>query len=142
MEKPTSYFDWELQYQYDAQEGVQNEILALLEKYVDKAALNRSAAFSDSQIHLKRLSSEEGLLICEITGDENGNKALRIKIDTEARAVTHRCEEFRQMNIYKKKFCSHLAKLCLFLKEEYPRELFSILKDISQYDYAFRSFPR
>jgi hypothetical protein len=141
MEKPTSYFDWELQYQHDPQKGMRNEILALVEKYVDKATLNRSAALSDSQIHLKRLSSEEGLLICEIAGDKNGNKALRIRIDPEARTVTHRCEEFQQVNLYTKKFCSHLAKLCLFLKEEHPRELLSFLKDISQQDYAFRSFP-
>jgi len=138
MEKPSSYFDWQLSYKQNPSEGLNRKINDILKRYSDKKALYKTASLSNSSFNIEKLDFAEGILECSIEAQDHNN--YKILINTHKRTISHECREFRELNIYRKKFCSHLLKLCFILQEKAPKKLLSFLEDINTYDYNF--FPK
>jgi hypothetical protein len=138
MEKPSSYFDWQLSYQENASEGLNRKISDILKRYYDKRTLYKTASLSDSSFNIEKLDFAEGILKCSIEAQDHNN--YKILINTKKRTISHECREFKIINTYRKKFCSHLLKLCFILQEKAPNQLISFLEDINTYDYNF--FPK
>ncbi len=138
MEKPSSYYDWQLSYQENPSDSLNRKIKDILNKYSDRKTLYKTASISNSLFNIEKLDFEGGILECSIKAEDQ-NK-LKIIIDTKKRIISHKCREFKALNNYRKKFCSHLLKLCFILQEKAPTQLISFLKDITTYDYNF--FPK
>ena len=138
MEKPSSFFDWELSYHKDDSKNAARKIAQLLKNYFDKKTLYKTAGLSNSSFHLEKLDFQKGILECSIISEDHPRK-IKICIDTNKKIISHKCNESKSLNHYSKLFCTHLTKMFLVLQEEEPTEGLLFLEDISAHDYNF--FP-
>ena len=101
--------------------------------------IKKTVRVSSAQFFIKLCDFGQGLLHCYFTPDED-NKKTEITINVKNQFIRHECAEFKKENMYYKKFCSHLIKLFLILKESCPKEALNFLKHIQLEDYDF--FPK
>ncbi|MFX1324444.1 MAG: hypothetical protein ACFE8N_05775 [Promethearchaeota archaeon] len=99
----------------------------LIKQVVDKQTLNRAATISNSNFKLKEFNPEKGLILSTIKGSEED--PYIIEIDINKKSLKHNCHDFETRRSLNKKFCKHLTKLFLWLKDE-NKEVEFFLKDI------------
>lgn len=88
----------------------------LIRTFLDKGALNRAAAVSNASFDLVEFDSTKGIIKTNVAGSKE--KPYVIEIDTEKKVLRHDCHDFVTRRAEDKKFCKHLVKLFLLLKEK------------------------
>ncbi|MFX1497891.1 MAG: hypothetical protein ACFFBH_10215 [Promethearchaeota archaeon] len=149
MEKPLSFFDWELQLR-NATRSKSSQILTkggpplkdhfkrLLLSFSKRETLIKSGGMLSSQFKFIELNIDSGTIKCIIQNQPS--KECIIEINKKMQYIHHKCKEFRFLNKFNKHFCSHLIRLFLILSEIDLKHTNELLKHISCFDYDF--FPK
>ena len=88
----------------------------LINAFVDKGTLNRSVTISDAAFEFLEYDRSKGLIISKVTGTKE--ESYFIEIDTNKKIIRHNCHDFEERRAQNKKFCKHITKLFLLLKEK------------------------
>ncbi|MFX1311218.1 MAG: hypothetical protein ACFFHD_01215 [Promethearchaeota archaeon] len=96
--------------------GVTTDFNNLIKRFIDMGRLNRAAAISNSSYKLNEINSEKGIIKSKVIGSKE--EPYIIEIDTNNKFIRHNCHDFETRRAPNKKFCKHLIKLFLLLKEK------------------------
>lgn len=111
----------------------------LMNAFVDKGTLNRSVSVSDAAFELLKYDRKEGIIKSKVKGSKE--ESYIIEVDTINKILRHNCSDFEERRALNKKFCKHIAKLFLLLKEkdENIAEFFlsQLAEDIDNWDFTF-----
>ena len=120
------------------EEGDSARFGRLLKAFSDKASLNRAIAIPDSSIELLKFNVKKGEIEAKIAGHLKDSYVIKINIDDKI--VIHDCQDFKDRKSKQNKFCKHLIKLFLFLKEknkEFAQRLIETISiDIEEWDFS------
>ncbi len=88
----------------------------LINAFVDKGTLNRSVTISDAAFELLEYDCSKGLIKSKVAGTKE--ESYIIEIDINKKILHHNCHDFEERRAENKKFCKHITKLFLLLKEK------------------------
>ena len=106
-----------------------SDFSTLLKSFLDKGTINRAAAISDDAFQLSHIDYETGIIKAEVAGSKE--EFYNIEINTGLRRIAHNCHDFENNRAHNKKFCKHLAKFFLLLKEKNAKSIGNLLKEIT-----------
>ena len=109
--------------------GKRSDFSTLLKSFLDKGTINRAAAISDNAFQLSHIDYEKGLIKAKVAGAKE--EFYNIEINTGLRKIAHNCHDFETNRAHNKKFCKHLAKFFLLLKEKNVKSIGNLLKEIT-----------
>jgi len=111
----------------------------LLKSFADKATLNRAALISNSAFNIKVFDSEKGIIDSTVSGSKEDHYI--IEVNTNTKLLKHNCHDFETRRSKNKKFCKHLAKFFLVLRETNQDSAEFFLKDlaenINEWEFSF-----
>ena len=105
-----------------------NQFKNLFKIFVDEATSGRSASILHSDINLLRFDDKTGILKATVKGSQENN--YKIEIDVKLKTLKHDCHDYQAKKSKSKKFCKHLARLFLLLKEQDETSATYFLKEI------------
>jgi hypothetical protein len=115
-----------------------NKFNILLKAFLDTGTINRAVLVSDSAIIINTFDPDGKIIKAEVKGSQK--IPYIIEISTNEKVLKHDCNDFQTKRAQNKKFCKHLAKLFLLLKEkdEKGATLFleNITNDINKWDFV------
>ncbi|MFX0188235.1 MAG: hypothetical protein ACFE8A_10915 [Candidatus Hodarchaeota archaeon] len=115
-----------------------SDFSSLIKVFLDKNTINRAANVSDDAFKINILDFDKGLIKAEVVGSKK--EYYLIEIDTKNKILYHNCNDFEMRRAKNKKFCKHLAKLFLLLKEKNERKvvvfLNKIAEDINDWEFS------
>ncbi len=88
----------------------------LINAFVDKGTLNRSVSISDAAFELLEYDRSMGSIKSKVKGTKE--ESYLIEIDLNRKILYHNCHDFETRRAENKKFCKHLTKLFLLLKDK------------------------
>jgi hypothetical protein len=88
----------------------------LINAFTDKGTLNRSVSISDAAFEILEYDHDKGMIKSKVAGSKK--EPYIIEIDTNEKILRHNCHDFEERRASNKKFCKHLTKLFLLLKEK------------------------
>ncbi|MFX1256425.1 MAG: hypothetical protein ACFFAN_01055 [Promethearchaeota archaeon] len=88
---------------------------ALLKAFLDRGTLNRAAAVKESDFNIIKFDAEKGIIKTEVIGSKE--ETYYIDINLNNKILKHNCHDFQTRRAANKKFCKHIARLFLLLKE-------------------------
>lgn len=100
----------------DSQKKEATKFSVLINAFVDKGTLNRSVSVLDTAFELLEYDLEKGTVKAKVAGSKE--ESYIIEIDINSKFLRHDCHDFETRRAENKKFCKHLAKLFLLIKEE------------------------
>jgi hypothetical protein len=110
----------------------------LLKAFLDSGTINRAVIISDSAIKINTFDPDDKIVKAEVKGSQN--TPYIIEISADEKVLKHDCHDFQTKRAHDKKFCKHLAKLFLLLKEKDEKGaaliLENISKDINKWDFV------
>lgn len=102
----------------------------LLKAFLDKGTINRAATISEAAFNITEFDSNKGIIKANVYGKKEDS--YNIQINTKKRTLSHNCDDFEIRRAENKKFCKHLAKLFLILKEKNEESATKFLKEIAK----------
>ncbi|NVM18224.1 MAG: DUF2240 family protein [Candidatus Lokiarchaeota archaeon] len=115
-----------------------NKFNILLKAFLDTGTINRAVLVSDSAITISTFDPHNKIIKAEVKGSQK--TPYIIEISTKEKLLKHDCNDFQTKRAQNKKFCKHLAKLFLLLKEkdEKGATLFleNITNDINKWEFV------
>jgi hypothetical protein len=99
----------------------------LIKQIVEKGTLNRAATVSSSDFEILEFDYEKGIIRSTVSGSKED--PYIIELDINNKFLKHNCHDFETRRSINKKFCKHLTKLFLWLKDE-KKEIEFFLKTI------------
>lgn len=118
-------------------ENSSNKFNTILKAFLDTGTINRAVLVSDSSIKINTFDPRKKLIQAEVEGSKK--TPYIIEISTLEKVVKHDCHDFQTKRAQNKKFCKHLAKLFLLLKEKDEKGatliLEAITKDINKWKF-------
>jgi len=105
-----------------------NQFKDLFKIFVDDATLGRCTSIIHSDINLLRFDDKTGILKATIKGSQENNYIIEINI--KLKTLKHDCHDFQTKKSKSKRFCKHLARLFLLLKEQDETSATYLLKEI------------
>ncbi|TFF96491.1 MAG: hypothetical protein EU544_00530 [Promethearchaeota archaeon] len=109
---------------------VKTDFNVLLKAFLDKGTLNRAAPISNSAIEILEKNLESGQIKAKVAGSKE--EPYILEIDKQQQEIVHNCHDFVERRAKNKKFCKHIAKFFLFLKDEEETTTLKILKDLAE----------
>ncbi|MCJ7770570.1 DUF72 domain-containing protein [Candidatus Bathyarchaeota archaeon] len=100
----------------DEKGGPSTEDLLLL--FMDKERLNRAKGIRDDELSF--IENKPGLLRIDV-------RTYTIRIDQKERTISHDCDDWRRQ-AQERKFCKHLGKLFLSLREDYAKRILATIR--------------
>lgn len=88
----------------------------LLNFFVDRGTLNRSVSVSDEAFELLKYDRTKGIIKSKVKGSKEDSYI--IEVDTNEKILRHDCHDFETRRADNKKFCKHITKLFLLLREK------------------------
>jgi len=112
---------------------------ALLKAFLDKGTINRAVLLSEDSFHIKEFDDKKGIIRVDVIGIKESS--YNLEINTKNKTINHNCHDFQERRAADKKFCKHLAKLFLILKEKDSVSALNFLREIAENinDYQFLS---
>ncbi|MFX0042148.1 MAG: hypothetical protein ACFE8L_04490 [Candidatus Hodarchaeota archaeon] len=114
---------------------------AIIKTFIDKGTLNRAASISNNAYDLLEFNPSKGIIKANVLGSKE--EPYIIEIDINNKIIRHNCHDFETRRAENKKFCKHLAKLFLLLKEKDSKniEIFlnNIAADIDKWEFRSTS---
>jgi len=115
-----------------------NKFNILLKAFLDTATLNRAVLVTDNAIKIDTFDPNGKFIKVEVKGSQN--TPYIIEISTDEKVIKHDCQDFQTKRAPNKKFCKHLAKLFLLLKEKDEKGatliLENVTKDINKWNFV------
>jgi hypothetical protein len=115
-----------------------NKFNILLKAFLDTGTINRAVLVSDSAITISTIEPQNKIIKAEVQGSRK--IPYIIEISTIKKVLKHDCHDFETKRVQNKKFCKHLAKLFLLLKEKDEKGatmlLENITKDINKWEFV------
>lgn len=108
-----------------------NDFTVLFKTFVDDATLTRTASILQSDITYVTNDLDKGILNVKIKGSKE--IPYTIKVDLDKKYIHHDCHDYETRKSKNKKFCKHLAKLFLILKDEAEEKATNLLKKIADH---------
>ncbi|MFX0001511.1 MAG: hypothetical protein ACFE9Q_15780 [Candidatus Hodarchaeota archaeon] len=109
----------------------------LINAFVDKGTLNRSVTVSDAAFDISEYNRLEGIIKSKVKGSKE--ESYIIEINTNDKILRHNCHDFETRRADNKKFCKHIAKLFLILKEKNNKSaeyfLNQLAEDIDKWEF-------
>lgn len=102
----------------------------LLKAFLDKGTINRAVLLSEDKFNIKEFDYDNGVIKVDVVGIKEAS--YNIKINTKNKTIIHDCHDFQERRANDKKFCKHLAKLFLILKEKNETTSMKFLKEIAE----------
>lgn len=126
------------QYTKNFKKNGSNKFNILLKAFLDARTINRAVLVSDSAIVINIFDLHRRVIKAEVKGSQK--TPYIIEISTNEKILKHDCHDFETKRAQNKKFCKHLVKLFLLLKEKDEKEatifLETITKDINKWDFV------
>jgi len=112
---------------------------ALLKAFLDKGTINRAAILSEDNFIIKEFDYKNGIIRVEVVGIKESS--YNIEINTKSKTLVHNCHDFQERRAANKKFCKHLAKLFLLLRDKDSASALKFLREIAENinEYKFLS---
>ncbi len=88
----------------------------LLNFFVDRGTLNRSVSVSDEAFELLKYDRTKGIIKSKVKGSKEDSYI--IEVDINEKILRHDCHDFETRRADNKKFCKHITKLFLLLREK------------------------
>ena len=112
---------------------------ALLKAFLDKGTINRAVTLSEDNFNIKEFDYKNGIIQVDIVGIKESTYI--IEINTKNKTLVHNCHDFQERRATDKKFCKHLAKLFLILKDKDSVSALNFLREIAENinEYKFLS---
>ena len=118
--------------------GAGTNFNVLIKTFFDKGTLNRAASISNNAYDLIEFNPSKGIITANVLGSKE--ESYIIEIDTNNRIIRHNCHDFETRRAENKKFCKHIAKLFLLLKEKNSNNteifLYNIATDIDKWEFT------
>lgn len=102
----------------------------LLKSFLDKGTINRAASISNNAFQLSQIDFETGIIKAQVAGSKE--QSYNIEIDTKNKILNHNCHDFKTQRAENKKFCKHLTRFFLLLKEKNEKSAGNLLKRIAE----------
>ena len=102
----------------------------LLKAFLDKGTINRTVSLSEQDFKIEEFNFEKGSIKSEYMGSKK--EPYVIEINTRNQKLIHNCHDFQTRRSQNKKFCKHLAKLFLLLKEKDQKAATNFLSEIAE----------
>lgn len=113
----------------DASKSGPTGFITLFKIFVDDATLARTASILQSDIEYLKKDLNRGIIKARVKGSEE--IPYSIEINLENKYIHHDCHDYETRKSKNKKFCKHLAKIFLMLKNEDERIVIMLLNEIS-----------
>jgi hypothetical protein len=113
----------------NASKNESNDFTILFRIFVDDATLTRTASILQSDIEYLRKDLDNGIIKARVKGSKE-NPYL-ININLQNKYIKHDCHDFETRKSKNKKFCKHLAKIFLMLKDEDETNIKMLLNEIA-----------
>lgn len=101
----------------------------LFKSFVDAATLSRIAPILHSDIHFVTKNLDKGIIKVKVKGSKD--VPYSIEVNTEDKYIHHDCHDYETRKSQSKKFCKHLAKVFLMLKDEDEKKATILLNKIA-----------
>ncbi|MFX1568707.1 MAG: hypothetical protein ACFFCV_10110 [Promethearchaeota archaeon] len=102
----------------------------LLKTFTDKGTLNRSVSISNTSFQILKFDYERGIIKATVSGSKE--EPYIIEINTNEKFIRHNCHDYETRRANNKKFCKHITKLFLILKEKNDDSAELILNKIAE----------
>ena len=114
-----------------------NDFTILFRIFVDDVTLTRTASILQSDIEYIKKDLDQGIIIAKVKGSKE--IPYSIEINSESKSIQHDCHDFETRKSKNKKFCKHLAKIFLMLKDEDDKKVTMLLNEIANQinDWSF-----
>ena len=103
----------------------------LLKVFLDRGTINRTVSISEEDFNIIEFDFERGFIKADVSGSKK--ESYRIEININNRELIHNCHDFQTKRAENKKFCKHLAKLFLLLKEKKEESAVGFLREIAEH---------
>jgi hypothetical protein len=103
----------------------------LLKAFLDRGTINRTLSISEEDFNIIEFDFERGFIKADVSGSKK--ESYRIEININNRELIHNCHDFQTKRAENKKFCKHLAKLFLLLKEKKEESAVGFLREIAEH---------
>ncbi|MBN1215114.1 MAG: DUF2240 family protein [Candidatus Lokiarchaeota archaeon] len=113
----------------DLENKKKNNFNTLLKAFSDKGTINRAVSISTDTIKLSLFDQEKKSIRVTFIGREK--ESYFIEIDQNKKIIRHNCHDYNERRAKNKKFCKHLARLFLILKEQNQNFTEQLLGDIA-----------
>ena len=107
-----------------------SDFSVLLKTFTDKGTLNRSVSISNAAFKILKYDSEGGIIKATVSGSKE--EPYIIEINTNEKIIRHNCHDYETRRANNKKFCKHITKLFLILKEKNYNSAELILNKIAE----------
>ena len=101
-----------------------------MKAFLDKGTINRTVSISEDDFAISEFNFEKGIIKTEVTGSKA--EPYIIEVNTKNKKIIHDCHDFQTKRSVNKKFCKHLAKLFLLLKEKDEESATNFLSEIAE----------
>jgi hypothetical protein len=101
----------------------------LLLQFADKDTLGRSASITSSDFKQIELNKELGLIQSFVKGSEK--EPYKIELDIGKKSIRHNCHDFETRRSKNKKFCKHLIKFIMLLRDDEKEFTENFLKNLA-----------
>jgi len=111
----------------------------LLKAFLDKGTIDRAAILGEGNFNINEFDYKNGIIKVEVVGIKESS--YNIEINTKNKSLVHNCQDFQERRVADKKFCKHLAKLFLILKDKDSVSALKFLREIAENinEYKFLS---
>ncbi|TFG22830.1 MAG: hypothetical protein EU533_03810 [Promethearchaeota archaeon] len=106
-----------------------NDFTLLFKPFVDEATLTRTASILQSDITYEMNDLDRGVIKVKVKGSKEIPYTIQINLDNKY--IHHDCHDYETRKSKSKKFCKHLAKLFLILKDEDEEKATKLLNKIA-----------
>jgi len=111
----------------------------LIKSFVERETLNRAVTVPNTAFNIEKFDRANGVIMASVSGSKK--ESYKIEIDINNKILKHNCHDFETRRCKNKKFCKHLAKLFLLLKEKNKDHTEFFLKDLAEnidnWDFTF-----
>lgn len=102
----------------------------ILKAMSDKGSINRAVSINNDAVNILDVNFDNGQIKAEILGTKE--KPYKVDIDSKKMVIIHDCHDFVTRKSKENKFCKHLVKLFLNLKETDEESALDFLEKMVQ----------
>ncbi len=101
----------------------------ILKAFLDKGTINRAVSVSEDAFHIQTVDIDKGIIKAKVAGSKK--ESYIIQIDMNNKTLKHDCHDFVNRRSKNKKFCKHLTRFFLILKDKNEALAIKILNTIA-----------
>jgi hypothetical protein len=107
-----------------------NNFSGYFKNLLEKETLNRAVKVSNDAFNIEELDFDNGIIKATVSGSKD--YPYIIEINKRDEYIKHNCHDFETRRSINKKFCKHLAKLFLLLRDSHKAPTERLIKFLSE----------